>query len=239
MVSYDCPMFYTAIGSSAIEDWEPTGISEYTDVSKLAQGVRTGDGLLLFNWFSDTRTASVKALGHVLQSDQSTATVSISWKEVSFEIKPGPHGFRHWRDKWIVHLEPSRVDAYDLKYRFAAAFNDEKFLNTRVSSTYILRKNVDKDLESIIPEQGFVYLMFDGELWKIGKALSIASRKKQLERQLGKPLKLLHSIQSDDYSRAEAEMHYRYRHCRTRGEWFDLSASEIETINGTTQISYL
>ena len=239
MVSYDCPMFYTAIGSSAIEDWEPTGISEYTDVSKLAQGVRTGDGLLLFNWFSDTRTASVKALGHVLQSDQSTATVSISWKEVSFEIKPGPHGFRHWRDKWIVHLEPSRVDAYDLKNRFATAFNDDVFHKARVNSSYILRKNVDKDLESIIPEHGFVYLMFDGELWKIGKALSIASRKKQLERQLGKPLKLLHSIQSDDYSRAEAEMHYRYRHCRTRGEWFDLSASEIETINGTTQISYL
>ena len=94
-------MFYTAIGSSAIEDWEPTGISEYIDVPKLAQGVRTGDGLLLFNWFSDTRTASIKALGHVLQSDQSTATVSISWKEVSFKIKPGSQGFRHWRDKWI------------------------------------------------------------------------------------------------------------------------------------------
>jgi len=43
MVSYDCPMFYTAIGSSAIEDWEPTGISEYADVPKLAQGIRTVD----------------------------------------------------------------------------------------------------------------------------------------------------------------------------------------------------
>ena len=239
MVSYDCPMFYTAIGSSAIEDWEPTGISEYTDVPKLAQGVRTGDGLLLFNWFSDTRTASIKALGHVLQSDQSTATVSISWKEVSFEIMPGPNGFHHWRAKWIVHLEPSRVDAYDLRNRFAAAFNDEKFLETRVNSSYILRKNVDKDLESIIPEQGFVYLMFDGELWKIGKALNIASRKKQLERQLDKSLELLHSIQSDDYSRAEAEMHYRYRHCRKRGEWFDLSPGDSVDIKEINSIVYL
>jgi hypothetical protein len=232
-------MFYTAIGSSAIEDWEPTGISEYTDVSKLAQGVRTGDGLLLFNWFSDTRTASIKALGHVLQSDQSTAAVSISWKEVSFEIKPGSQGFRHWRDKWIVHLEPSRVDAYDLKNRFATAFNDEKFLKTRVNSSYILRKNVDKDLESIIPEQGFVYLMSDGELWKIGKALNIVSRKKQLERQLDKPLELLHSIQSDDYSRAEAEMHHRYKHCRIRGEWFDLTSSEFANILEIQLISYV
>ena len=232
-------MFYTAIGSSAIEDWEPTGISEYTDVLKLAQGVRTGDGLLLFNWFSDTRTALIKALGRVLQSDQSTATVSISWKEVSFEIKPGPNGFRHWCDKWIVHLEPSRVDAYNLKNRFANAFNDEVFHKARVNSSYILRKNVDKDLESIIPEQGFVYLMFDGELWKIGKALNIASRKKQLEGQLGKPLELLHSIRSDDYSRAEAEMHYRHRHCRIRGEWFNLSTCEFENIKRIDSICYL
>jgi hypothetical protein len=166
------------------------------------------------------------------------ATVSISWKEVSFEIKPGSQGFRHWRDKWIVHLEPSRVGAYDLKNRFANAFNDEKFLNTRVNSSYILRKNVDKDLESVIPEQGFVYLMFDGELWKIGKALNIASRKKQLERQLDKPLELLHSIQSNDYSRAEAEMHHRYKHCRIRGEWFDLRANERANIYGDSQIFY-
>ena len=151
MVSYDCPMFYTAIGSSAIEDWEPTGISEYTDVPKLAQGVRTGDGLLLFNWFSDTRTASIKALGHVLQSDQSTAIVSISWKEVSFEIKPGSQGFHHWRDKWIVHLEPSRVDAYDLKNRFATAFNDEKFL-TLVSAPHIFCERMSiKTLSRLSP----------------------------------------------------------------------------------------
>jgi hypothetical protein len=93
-----------------------------------------------------------------------------------------------------------------------------------------LRKNVDKDLESIIPEPGFVYLMSDGVLWKIGKALNIGYRKSQLERQLGKPLDLLHSIRSDDYSRAEAEMHFRYKHCRIRGEWFDLAPDELTEI---------
>jgi hypothetical protein len=223
-------MFYIAIKSSAIEDWEPTGISEYTDVAKLAQGVRTGDGLILFNWFSETRTAAIKALGLVEQSDQSAGTVSISWREVNFDIHPGPQGFRHWRDRWIVHLEPTRVIAYGLKEHFAQAFGDNTFLNARLDSGFILRKEVNKDIESIIPERGFVYLMFDGELRKIGKALNIASRKKQLERQLGKPLELLHSIQSDDYSRAEAEMHFRYKHCRIRGEWFDLSHQDLEAI---------
>ena len=224
-------MFFLAVHSSAIEDWETDGISTYEGVKKLAQGVRDDDGLLLFNWSSENRTASIKALGVVKQSDQTAGTVSVSWKEVNFDIHPGPQGFRHWRDKWIVRLVPTRVIAYGLKERFAEAFGDDTFLNARVDSGLFLRREVSKDIESIIPEEGFVYLIFDGELWKIGKALNIESRKKQLERQVGKPLELLHSIKSDDYSRAEAEMHFRYKHCRIRGEWFNLSPQELEAIH--------
>ena len=224
--------------SSAIEDWEPNCISTYESVNKLSRGVRVDDGLLLFNWSSENRTASIKALGVVKQSDRSVGTVSVSWKEVNFEIHPGPQGFRHWRDRWIVRLVPTRVIAYGLKERFAEAFGDETFLTARIDSGFILRKEVNKDIESIIPEQGYVYLMYDGELWKIGKALNIASRKKQLERQVGKPLELLHSIKSDDYSRAEAEMHFRYRHCRIRGEWFDLKSHELEAIRSIETLEW-
>ena len=224
--------------SSAIEDWEPNCISTYESVNKLSRGVRVDDGLLLFNWSSENRTASIKALGVVKQSDRSVGTVSVSWKEVNFEIHPGPQGFRHWRDRWIVRLVPTRVIAYGLKERFAEAFGDETFLTARIDSGFILRKEVNKDIESIIPEQGYVYLMYDGELWKIGKALNIASRKKQLERQVGKPLELLHSIKSDDYSRAEAEMHFRYRHCRIRGEWFDLKSHELEAIRSIDTLDW-
>ena len=224
--------------SSAIEDWEPNCISTYESVNKLSRGVRVDDGLLLFNWSSENRTASIKALGVVKQSDQSVGTVSVSWKEVNFDIHPGPQGFRHWRDRWIVRLVPTRVIAYGLKERFAEAFGDETFLTARIDSGFILRKEVNKDIESIIPEQGYVYLMYDGELWKIGKALNIASRKKQLERQVGKPLELLHSIKSDDYSRAEAEMHFRYRHCRIRGEWFDLKSHELEAFRSLDTLDW-
>ena len=231
-------MFFVAVHSSAIEDWEPNCISTYESVNKLARGVRVDDGLLLFNWSSENRTASIKALGVIKQSDRSVGTVSVSWKEVNFDIHPGPQGFRHWRDRWIVRLVPTRVIAYGLKERFAEAFGDKTFLTARIDSGFILRKEVNKDIESIIPEQGYVYLMYDGELWKIGKALNIASRKKQLERQVGKPLELLHSIKSDDYSRAEAEMHFRYRHCRIRGEWFDLKSHELEAIRSLDTLDW-
>lgn len=220
-------MFYIAIHSSAINEWQHDGVSEYEGATKLAQGVRNGDALLLFTWFPDTRTASIKALGWVEESDQLNGRVLISWKEVCFDLHPGSGGFRYWRDKWFLPLEPARVSAYGLKDRFATTFNDDVFLRSRVNGSFILRKNVDKDIASIIPEAGFVYLMFDGELWKIGKAVNIASRRSQIEREIGKQLDLLHSIRSNDYSRAEAEMHFRYRHCRIRGEWFDLARDEL------------
>ncbi len=223
-------MFYIAIHTSAIEDWEPDGISNYEGVKKLAQGVRVGDGLILFSWSSGNRVAQIKALGVVKRLNLSAGTVSVNWKEVNFEIKPGPQGFRHWQDRWIVHLEPTRVREYDLREHFAEVFADNSFLNARIDSSFILRRKVNKDVESIIPEQGFVYLLFDGELWKIGKAKEIASRKKDIEHQVGKQLELVHSIKSSDYSRAEAEMHFRYKHCRIRGEWFNLSTQEIEDI---------
>ena len=135
-------------------------------------------------------------------------------------------------DRGTLRTQPSGQE------RFAQAFNDDTFLTARIDSGFILRKEVNKDIESIIPEQGFVYLMYDGELWKIGKALNIESRKKQLERQVGKKLELLHSIKSDDYSRAEAEMHFRYRHCRIRGEWFDLKPQELEAIYGVKTLEW-
>ena len=234
--SYDEVMFYTAINSVAIEDWEPVGTCVYEEAPQLAQGVRPGDGILLFEWDIDNQYAVIRALGHVQLADQSTASVSICWKEVDFCISPGSQGIRHWRDKWIMNLVPSRVTAYNLKQKFAEAFNDDNFLKIRVDDSYILRRNVDPDTASLIPQQGFVYVLFDGELWKIGKALDISRRKKQIERQLGKDLELLHSIESTDYTRSEAEMHRRYKHCRVKGEWFALSSDELAEI---TMISHM
>jgi hypothetical protein len=223
-------MFYTALNSVAIEDWEPTGTCEYVAVPKLAQGVRPGDGILLFDWNSDDRTAVIKALGHVQLADQTEATVSISWKDVDFKIAPGSQGMRHWRDKWIMNLVSSRVSAYKLKEKFAESFEDDSFLRTRVDDPFILRRNVDPDIASLIPQQGFVYVLFDGELWKIGKALDISRRKMEIERQIGKKLELLHSIESSDYSRSEAELHRRYQHHRIRGEWFSLLPEELREL---------
>jgi hypothetical protein len=220
-------MFYKALNTIAIEDWEPSGISEYTDFPNLALSLRTGDGIVLFDWENDIRTATIRALGSVEEASEPALIVNITWKEVNFTITPGPQGFRHWRDKWIFNLVPSRVETYQLRQHFHDAFNDGHFLTTKIDDPYILRINVDPSMSSIIPQDGFVYLISDGEFYKIGKAVNLSRRKKQLERQLGKTLELLHSIQSHDYTRAEAKMHLQFREKRVRGEWFNLRAEDI------------
>jgi hypothetical protein len=229
-------MFYKALNTIAIEDWEPSGISEYTDFPSLALSLRTGDGIVLFDWDNDIRTATIRALGRVEEASEPKLNVNITWKEVNFKITPGSQGFRHWRDKWIFNLVPSRVDAYQLRQHFRDAFNDEYFLTTKIDDPYILRINVDPSVASIIPQDGFVYLMFDGELYKIGKASNLSRRKKQLERQLGKTLELLHSIPSPDYTQAEAIMHLRYRETRVRGEWFNLQEGDIAQFVAISEI---
>ena len=220
-------MFYKALNRIAIEDWEPSGISEYTDFPNLALSLRTGDGIDLFDWDNDIRTATIRALGRVEEANEPELIVNITWKEVDFKITPGSQGFRHWRDKWTFNLVPPRVDAYQLRQHFCDAFNDDYFLTTKIDDPYILRINVDPSVASIIPQDGFVYLMFDGELYKIGKALVLSRRKKQLERQLQTTLELVHSIHSTDYTRAEALMHLRFHDCRVRGEWFNLQEGDI------------
>ena len=79
-------MFYKALNMIAIEDWEPSGISEYTDFPRLALSLRTGDGIVLFDWDNDIRTATIRALGRVEEANEPELIVNITWKEVHFKM---------------------------------------------------------------------------------------------------------------------------------------------------------
>ena len=92
-------MFYKALSTIAIEDWEPAGVSEYSDHSKLLLSLRNGDGILLFDCDTDLKTAAIRALGRVEEVNEPDQIVKITWKKADFILRPGSHGFRHWRDR--------------------------------------------------------------------------------------------------------------------------------------------
>ncbi len=77
----------------------------------------------------------------------------------------------------------------------------------------------------------FVYVMEDtrNKRFKIGRSKTPGRREKTLQSEVPETV-MRFSIPADESH--EITLHQRFRHRRTRGEWFDLSAEElVETIN--------
>lgn len=76
-------------------------------------------------------------------------------------------------------------------------------------------------------EYGFVYLMKSGKRHKIGRANSAGRREYELSIQSPEPVKLVHSISTDDPVGIEAYWHNRFKDKRRHGEWFELNAADV------------
>lgn len=74
---------------------------------------------------------------------------------------------------------------------------------------------------------GYVYLMKMGHNYKIGKSNSVERRNYELGTKLPDELQIIHKINTDDPSGIEAYWHKRFETKRKKGEWFDLSSSDI------------
>lgn len=81
------------------------------------------------------------------------------------------------------------------------------------------------------PKDGYVYLIQDISVTgycKIGRAKYPKERFKRFEVSLPFEFKVLHTIECDDYAKAESELHDKFRSKRQNGEWFKLSKDDIK-----------
>ena len=74
---------------------------------------------------------------------------------------------------------------------------------------------------------GYVYLMKSGQYYKIGKSDCVEKRNYEIGIKLPEELKIIHKIKTDDPSGIEVYWQNRFKNKNIRGEWFDLSSSDI------------
>lgn len=78
---------------------------------------------------------------------------------------------------------------------------------------------------------GFVYLGKQHGHYKIGKAKDTNRRREDITLLGSEPFELIHEIKTDDMNGVEKYWHNRFKSKRKRGEWFDLTASDVKAFN--------
>ena len=83
---------------------------------------------------------------------------------------------------------------------------------------------------------GFVYFVrvAGSELVKIGKAGNVAARLRTLQAGAPEPLESLHTVEATCQTGAETYFHRRFAAQRVRGEWFSLTAEDLDAVRAIT-----
>lgn len=102
------------------------------------------------------------------------------------------------------------------------------------SGVELTNEQIQNIMEIEVPtvkQKGFVYILkADNGFTKIGKTTNPEKRIFHFTTRMPLELKLECLIESEDYNELERELHERFSDKRTRGEWFELSEDDIETI---------
>ena len=93
------------------------------------------------------------------------------------------------------------------------------------------KEGLNKETE---PQFSYVYLIKSGRYYKIGKSDCVEKRNYEIGTKLPEESTIIHKIKTDDPFGIEKYWHKRFEDKRKRGEWFDLSSSDVKAFRRRT-----
>jgi hypothetical protein len=207
----------------------PIGISG-VQVGKLSHFLDPGDVMLVYHPNTDFSECRCIRACEVTSSDPEQGTIIVDTRVIDVVVKPDRHARHYWRDRPYLCPDVKKTIKYRLLSIFEEAFEDTSWSDRKLDDAVNFVFQPDLTRPTLTPQQGDIYLLKGSMLYKIGKSIHTEKRKKRIEKQVGEQLELLHTITSNDYTRAEVTLHKRYEHCHRHGEWFKLGPEEVTEI---------
>ena len=214
------------------------GTHEFS-IGVLADHLNTGDGVVLYSPNHDFSECTVFAVAEVISVQQELDTCTLDVRLISALIKPDSNAKHKWQKNPYLCPDKNKVQKYKLIDLFVQAFNDKSWAERPIQDLSKRYAKFDLSKRTLLPTRGYVYLFKSTDAYKIGMSKDTAQRKKRIEKDKKMNLEFIHEFLSNDYDRAEATLHFEYRHCRKgKTEFFELEPDEVQQILAITQMDF-
>jgi hypothetical protein len=228
------------VNLGAVPGFDPkqTGL-DLIHIGDLSHYVNAQDGLLIYVPNEDFSQCRFLSAWEVVATHPEEGRITVDMRPVDKIVSP-PSRVRHfWRSDPYMPPNKSRVREYRLVEIFAEAFADEGWLHRKLQDGVPGVFRPDLSRPTLRPQSGEVYLFSSVTRGtKIGKSTDVQERRKQIQRDIGEPVEVIHRISSNDYTRAEVTLHKRYWHLNIEFEWFNLSPKDIAEIKSITEMNF-
>lgn len=88
----------------------------------------------------------------------------------------------------------------------------------------------------MVVDRKFEYVSDHADCYKIGVAEEPESRLSSMQSGTPNELRLVTTIESDDASSVESDLHSLYSHRHMRGEWFNILPNDVNSLKGLDRI---
>lgn len=214
------------------------GIHEFS-IGVLADHLNIGDGVVLYSPNHDFSECTVFAVAEVISGQQKLDACTLDVRLSSGTIKPDTNAKHKWQKNPYLCPDKSKVQKYKLIDFFVQAFNDKSWAERPIQDLSKRYAKFDLSKRTLLPTRGYVYLFKSTDAYKIGMSKDTAQRKKRIDKDKEMNLEFIHEFLSNDYDRAEATLHFEFRHCRKgKTEFFELEPDEVQQILAIKQMDF-